>query len=210
MDAEHAVHAVSGTVGDHRHRAGRDLLGGLEAQSHAARPVVAQRHQRARRTERHGHVSVVPARVHRAVVLGRDHAAVALLEDRQSVHVRSQHQHRAGPSAVQVGDDAGATDVRAHGEAQVGAAPRDELRGVMLDLRELGMAVQHATGLNHLFASPVDRGAEARLERSAGLAHDASPRLIPERRSATASNAPLLITRVAPWPSARRRNSRSA
>ena len=64
VDAEDAVDALGGAVGDHRHRAGGDLLGRLEAETHAPRPAVAQRNQRGRRPERHGHVAVVAAGVH--------------------------------------------------------------------------------------------------------------------------------------------------
>ncbi len=148
---------------------------------------------------------VVTARVHDARGLGGGHAAIATLEHGQRIHVGPQHQRRSRPAAVEVGDDPGATDAGADGEAEVAAPPCEHRRGVVFLLGQLGVAVQRAPGFDDRLASAVDLGAEASLEVGGDAAHDR-----PERRNATTWRVPLLITRVAPEASARLRTSRSS
>ena len=210
VDAEHAIHAVGGAVVDHRHGARSRLLRGLEAEAEAPAPAVTQGNQGRGGTEGHRHVPVVTAGVHDAVGLGVHNPPVAALEDRQGVHVRSQHQHRPGLATVEISDDTGAADTGANCKPEGGAALREHLGGVQLAGGDLRVAVEGAPGLDHLLAGEVDLRPYAGLEICRGAAHDPSPTLTPERRSATTCSAPLLMTRVAPAARARRRRSRSA
>ena len=130
----------------------------------------------------------------------------------QRVHVGAQHQHRSGPAAVEVGDRR-----RCRRRRMRTVNPRSALRCAttsavcVLALGELGVPVEARAASRSPPRGSGRPPTRTRASRSgADAAHDASPTLTPERRSATAWSAPLLMTRVAPEARARRRRSRSA
>ena len=130
-------------------------------------------------------MAVVAACVHHTVDGGGDHPSLAPLADGQRIHVGAEHQRRSGLSAVEIGEHSGPADAGANREAEVGASPRNQHRGVLLLERQLGVRMQQPPGLRDLLTGPVDLGADARVEIDGDVTHDSPAALTPERRSAT-------------------------
>src|SRR5580704_9068011 len=105
-------------------------------------------------------MTVVPAGVHDSVV-ERAILYVADLLHRQRVHVGTQQRYRPGPLAAQRRQDAGLSDARADlVDAEAAQLPLDELSGLELLQRQLGMLMKMppiADEVLHYFA-PVAIG----------------------------------------------------
>jgi hypothetical protein len=99
---------------------------------------------------------------------GAGEVEAGLFLDRQRIHIGADGEHPARPSARNLGDDAGAPDARAEGDAEARELGRDDTSGSLLLAGEFGHAVDVAAD-----------GLEARL-RGLGGGADGALRVVGE------------------------------
>ena len=164
---------------DHELRAaffafGRQLLGRLEDELHAARELLAQAGQHRGHRHQDGDVTVVPAGMHHAHGLAvpfgldlRGEGHVDALLHGQAVHVGPQRNHGAGQLALQQADDTGHRNLGAHVvEAERAQVRGDDAGGAELAVAELGVRVQVTAPLDHAWLESGGGGIDGRVQRA--------------------------------------------
>ena len=144
MQAEDRGNIVEHTLTDHQGGSAGDFLRRLKKQFHRAGKLRDIFLQHPGHATEHGGVAVVTAGMHAAGNL-RSIRQPGFLPDRKRVDIRPQ-RHRAGPVALDRGDEPGALRVTAlHGDATGLEKLRHAPGRPLLLEADLGMRVQFAT-----------------------------------------------------------------
>jgi hypothetical protein len=141
VKAQCHVHAVQRPILDHGFGAAEDFLGRLEQQADAACHVGRKAFQCRGNAQQGGGVHVVAAGMHDAGVFTCEGEARPLF-DRQRIHVTADGEYRAGPTALDGADHAGAANAGLAGDPEAGKFARHHAGGALFLERQFRMGVK--------------------------------------------------------------------